>query len=164
MPAARNGEFRLQALIALWLGASHWSKPRPRKLPGVTGLAAYAGALNTLPKRVSPRAPVVAAARMDRIRVPGFRNGERRRIVISWNIGKCVYVTSFVISATPLLRNYKCVIRQLRRNSCPTRNQGGAKPARRAGRTTDPLCGCGCGGPGAVRGEAVAVPGCAGGG
>ncbi len=45
MPAARNGDFLTQVLIAVWLGVSHWSKPSPRKLPGVTGLvAAVAGA------------------------------------------------------------------------------------------------------------------------
>ena len=30
MPAARNGDFLIHVLMALWLGASHWSKPRPR--------------------------------------------------------------------------------------------------------------------------------------
>ena len=43
MPTARNGEFLSQASIDFWVGARHWSKPKPVKLPGVATLAARAG-------------------------------------------------------------------------------------------------------------------------
>ena len=42
MPAARYGEFLSQVFIDFWLGVRHWSKPKPRKLPGVTTFAGVA--------------------------------------------------------------------------------------------------------------------------
>ena len=74
MPAARKGDFLIQVLIADWLGASHWSKPSPRKLPGVTGLAAYAGVLGRIVARVATSAAVSDAASQERVRVRGLRN------------------------------------------------------------------------------------------
>ena len=78
MPAARYGEDLIQADIAVWLGASHWSKPSPRKLPGVTGFAAYAGADGPVssPAARTPASPVTRAPR----RV-------EKRIAISKNVG-----------------------------------------------------------------------------
>ncbi len=80
MPAARNGDFLIQADIAAWLGASHWSKPRPVKLPGVTGLAAYAGALGRALRSVTVR-PVTRP-------VAKVRDIDRGSIGISRNVGK----------------------------------------------------------------------------
>src|SRR3954449_11839798 len=53
MPTAQYGEPVSQASIAACVGAVHWSKPKPVKLPGVTTLAAPAGAAS----------PTVAASR-----------------------------------------------------------------------------------------------------
>ena len=75
-------------LIADWLGASHWSKPSPRKLPGVTGLAAYAGVLGRIVARVATSAAVSDAASQERVRVRGLRNVIRGSIYISRNVGK----------------------------------------------------------------------------
>src|SRR3954453_1148424 len=47
MPTARNGEWSSQASIDFWVGARHWSKPNPRKLPGVTTLAVAADEAGT---------------------------------------------------------------------------------------------------------------------
>ncbi len=44
MPTARNGEALSQASILYCSGARHWSKPRPVKSPGVTGLVASCAA------------------------------------------------------------------------------------------------------------------------
>src|SRR5689334_7243510 len=38
MPTARNGLVRSQVSIVCWVGARHWSNPKPVKVPGVTGL------------------------------------------------------------------------------------------------------------------------------
>ena len=88
MPAARKGDFLIHVLIALWLGASHWSKPRPLKLPGVTGLAAYAGALSSVPERTSASAAARGRASQERVRkvLSGMWIGEAS--YISWNVGK----------------------------------------------------------------------------
>ena len=81
MPAARNGDFLIQVHIADWLGASHWSKPRPVKLPGVTGLAAYAGALGRAPSERHGDGG-------DQARSARVRDSDRGSIGISRNVGK----------------------------------------------------------------------------
>ena len=75
MPAARNGDFLTQVLIAVWLGVSHWSKPSPRKLPGVTGLvAAVAGARS---EGTATRPPRPVASRVTTI----VEDREKRRSI-----------------------------------------------------------------------------------
>src|SRR6185312_14849228 len=47
MPTAQYGDEVSHASMAFWVGAVHWSKPWPVKLPGVTRLAASAGDATT---------------------------------------------------------------------------------------------------------------------
>ncbi len=58
MPTARNGDAASHASIFHCSGAWHWSKPRPVKVPGVTGLAARAETAEA--EEVGPSAPAGA--------------------------------------------------------------------------------------------------------
>src|SRR3954447_14709126 len=67
MPTARNGEWFSQASIDFWVGARHWSKPNPRKLPGVATLPVAADEAGTRGPvavvRLATTARAVAASR-----------------------------------------------------------------------------------------------------
>src|SRR3954463_16370520 len=63
MPTARNGECLSQASIDLWLGARHWSKPKPRKLPGVATLPVAADPAPVAVVTLAITARAVAASR-----------------------------------------------------------------------------------------------------
>ncbi len=64
MPTARYGDCRSQASIAVWVGARHWSKPKPWKAPGVATLAGAesAGAAAPTVATVVPPSRVRAVA------------------------------------------------------------------------------------------------------
>src|SRR5690348_13320915 len=79
MPAARYGECLSQAFIADCFGARHWSKPKPRKLPGVT----------TFPVAADP-APVAVVTVATSARVAAATRGRSRgRSGIDGLPGKC---------------------------------------------------------------------------
>jgi hypothetical protein len=73
MPTARYGELFSQVVIFDWLGASHWSKPLPVKLPGVIGLPDAADTV------VEARAPDCAAVRPVAARAARMKPTRTRR-------------------------------------------------------------------------------------
>ncbi len=88
MPTARNGDFLIQALIAVWLGVAHWSNPRPRKLPGVAGFAASAGATSAGTTTAAVRAVASRVPKMVMVRLSGRSMGFPHRIVAKTAITK----------------------------------------------------------------------------
>ena len=78
MPTARNGEWRSQAFIAFCVGARHWSKPYPVKLPGVATLAAWAGALTLRVASMAARPVTTLTTAVRVVRRTG------RDMAISW--------------------------------------------------------------------------------